>query len=228
MSDTAFSGTSSKALTESPSSAGRIQVFLSDDDPQFSMAAAEMLSPDTSIALVGTGRSVEETLAAVSAQKFDVLVLDIYMSDGESLEAVQDVKLMRPGIKVLVITGGGWKDQQVASIVAGADGFLYKPFTSSDLAKAIKVIHSGKVFFDASALAEALSCPTCDAAANARSLSAEDLSFLELIRGGLSATEIAARLNTGIKAVYQRRYRLKSKLGLRSARELFDWARRRT
>src|SRR5439155_15140014 len=50
-----------------------------------------------------------------------------------------------------------------------------------------------------------------------------DNDFLELIRQGLSNAEIAEKWKTDIKAVYQRRFRLKSKLGLRSARDLVSF-----
>ena len=132
-----------------------IRVYLTDDDDQFAKFVSDMFDNQPGLALEGRAPSLEAALAELASIDPDVLVLDIYMSHGETLEAIPDLKQLCPGMKILVLTGGGWEDQQVASIVAGANGFLYKPFTTSDLARAIRIVHEGKVYFDASALAEA-------------------------------------------------------------------------
>lgn len=199
---------------------GAIRVYLTDDDQQFSVAVGDLLQDQAGIELIGSANSIEKTLSDLASHPIDVLVLDLYMPEGESLEAMTDLRHLVPSIKVLVITGGGWTDQQVASILAGANGFLYKPFTSSDLANSIRIVHSGKAFFDFTAVTRALTVPNVLPAVPHDSLSTEDREFLELIRQGMSCTQIAAKWSIGVKAVYQRRYRLKSKLKLHSARDL--------
>jgi DNA-binding NarL/FixJ family response regulator len=126
-------------------------------------------------------------------------------------------------MKILVLTGGGWANLQVASVLAGAHGFLYKPFTSSDLFRAIRLVHEGKLFFDAAALADALS-PAAVPQTPSPALTEDERQFLGLVRTCRSTAEIAAALNVSLKAVYQRRFRLKRKLGLRSSKDLDGFA----
>jgi two-component system, NarL family, response regulator DevR len=200
-----------------------IRVYLTDDDVQFSKFVVDMLGNQPGLQLTGTAGSLETALSELTQIEPDVLVLDLYMGEGETLEAIPDLKQLHSGMKILVLTGGGWEDQQVASILAGAHGFLYKPFTTSDLVRAIRVLYEGKAYFDAIALAEALS-PAAPAASTTVAVTEEERAFLELLRKGLPTAAIAARLEIGIKAVYQRRFRLKKKLGLRSSRELIGFA----
>ncbi|MFO1501146.1 MAG: response regulator transcription factor [Verrucomicrobiota bacterium] len=204
-------------------SSAKIRVYLADDDEQFSLVVHDLLCTQAGVDLIGSSGTIEKTLHDLAATPVEVLVLDLYMPQGETLECIPDLKRTVPEIKVLVVTGGGWNDQQVASILAGANGFLYKPFTSSDLAKAIQLVHSGKAYFDYAALAAALSSSGSHSTPSVH-LSSEDREFLDLIRQGLTNTAIADQWKTGIKAVYQRRYRLKAKLGLHSARELAHFA----
>ena len=207
-----------------PSLAGEIRVHVADDDEQFSVVVRDLLQSQPGFKLVGFSSSVEATLSGLASTPADVLVLDLYMPEGESLECIADARRLLPGIRVLVTTGGGWADQQVASILAGANGFLYKPFTSSDLTNSIRLIYSGKAFFDLAAVTAALNAPAVPHSVPEEPLSPEDLEFLGLLRRGLSNTEIATMWNTGIKAVYQRRFRLKTKLGLHCARDLTGFA----
>jgi DNA-binding NarL/FixJ family response regulator len=210
---------------ESESAVSSIRVFVTDDDAQFLRFASDLLSVRSGMQVVGVARSMEGTLTELRKVTADVLILDIYIDRGDpsekgmSLEAIPDLKLLQHDLKILVVTGGGWEDQQVSSILAGAHGFLYKPFSSSDLIRAIRHVHTGKVFFDAAAVEKAVDSPKSSPAEQVP-LTAEELEFMDLLRKGLSNLEIAAQLNVGIKAVYQRRFRLRNKLGLRSSREL--------
>jgi DNA-binding NarL/FixJ family response regulator len=200
-----------------------IRVYLTSEDHVFLTAANKLLSEEPGITVLGTGNSIEGTLRDVKQVEPDVLALDVCLGEGACLDAIADLQAMRPRMKVLVITNGGWQDQQVASILAGAHGFVYKPF---ELGRAVKLVRDGKAFFEMSALVEALDRPVASNNLDSPPLSEDECAFLELIRDGLPNAEIARKFNTDIKAVYQRRFRLKSKLDLKSARELIRFAQR--
>jgi DNA-binding NarL/FixJ family response regulator len=212
---------STTASVSAPS--GATSVYLAAQDLEFSTGMVNLLRQQPGLSIVGTTDSLEALLADLKIIESDILLLDICLGDGACLEAVQDIQRLRPRMKILVITEGDWQDQQVASILVGTHGFLYKPYKPSELGKAISLLQDGKVFFDSAALSDSLNVPAPNLAAGLR-LSEEDCQFLELIRQGLSNADIAEKLQIEIKAVYQRRYRLTSKLQLKSARELVTFA----
>ncbi len=213
-----------------------IRVYVTDDDLEFRRVVSHafrrvvnMVASRPSLEVVGMAEDIETTLSDLEKQDVDVLVLDINLGEGaaEGLEAIPDILEMRPNMKVLVVTGGGWDDYEVASVLAGAHGFLYKPFIVSDLPRAIAMLSEGKLYFAAEAQRAALAQLRAPKLANPVSLSPEDEEILESILQDVQPKDFATRLGVGIKAVYQRRFRLKCKLGLSTTRELREFAKSR-
>ena len=77
----------------------------------------------------------EAALAAISARKPSLLVLDIWMQGGgmDGLELLDMVKALDPDLPVLMISGHGNIETAVAAIKRGAYDFLEKPFKSDRL-----------------------------------------------------------------------------------------------
>lgn len=66
------------------------------------------------------------------AEKFDLVITDIFMPDKDGIEVVRDILEHRPDAKVVVISGGGGFQSPVRLLNAaksmGARGILQKPF----------------------------------------------------------------------------------------------------
>jgi len=79
-----------------------------------------------------------ETLAAaaeaVAAERFDALVLDMNLPDGNGIDFVETVRRSDPEVAIIVITGAGDIPVAVDAMRRGADNFLTKPFDSASLA----------------------------------------------------------------------------------------------
>src|SRR6201995_4338591 len=77
----------------------------------------------------------EAALAAISARKPALLVLDIWMTGGgmDGLELLDMVKSLDPDLPVLMISGHGNIETAVSAIKRGAYDFLEKPFKSDRL-----------------------------------------------------------------------------------------------
>ena len=75
------------------------------------------------IASVGNGAEAVETADEMLP---DVVVMDVEMPILDGLEATRCIKLAHPEIVVILVSGSA--DFPAASVAAGADGFLTKPF----------------------------------------------------------------------------------------------------
>ena len=72
--------------------------------------------------------SAEEALASLGEDEFDVVLSDIRMPGRSGIEMVADVKRLRPGTPVVLMTAFGSVDSAVEAIRAGAYDYITKPF----------------------------------------------------------------------------------------------------
>lgn len=121
------------------------RVLIVEDDPQMRafFAASVGRSPElTLIAQVGT---VTEALALLNdaSQVVHVLLTDLGLPDGSGLEVIRHARITHPSCEALVISMFGDEDNVLASIEAGALGYIHKDAAPDDIAKTILEMKSG-------------------------------------------------------------------------------------
>lgn len=82
-------------------------------------------------------------LGALKRDPVDVVFTDIYMPEKEGIETIVEMRRDHPGVKIVAMSGGGDVGSmpvlQLAEMV-GADKILTKPFTPSDMERAIDAL----------------------------------------------------------------------------------------
>ena len=83
--------------------------------------------------------SAEKGLAMIRKKEFDIILLDIMLSDGNGLSALKNIKKIAPQVPVIMITGGN--DIRIAEecLKCGAVDYITKPFDFEYLRTAILV-----------------------------------------------------------------------------------------
>ncbi len=86
-----------------------------------------------------TGR-VDDTLAAIATARYDAIVLDLGLPDGDGMDVVKAVR--RPGgaTPILVLTSRDGLRDRVDSLNGGADDYLLKPFAMEELVARLKAL----------------------------------------------------------------------------------------
>jgi len=110
------------------------RILVVDDEP--------VIRRIVDFALSGAGYAVfeaEDAMHAVQAVRtaaptFDLVLLDLTLSDGDGATIIPVIRRHSPGTRVLVVSGLGAMD--AAEI--GADGYLAKPFTKAALLDAVE------------------------------------------------------------------------------------------
>jgi DNA-binding NtrC family response regulator len=114
---------------------------------QFAPSARRVLVVDDEVAVVNSIRKVltrkgyaieeaftcKDALAQVFAQDYDLVLLDMKMSDGNGLDVLQRIKAKRPNLRVVIVTGYASVDTAVEAIQKGASDYMAKPFTPEEL-----------------------------------------------------------------------------------------------
>jgi DNA-binding NarL/FixJ family response regulator len=95
--------------------------------------------------LVSSVATVAEAKAAFNGatQGIDVLLIDLGLPDGSGLEVIRHARQCNPACEALVISMFGDEDNVLASIEAGALGYIHKDAAPDDIAKTILEMKGG-------------------------------------------------------------------------------------
>jgi CheY-like chemotaxis protein len=117
-----------------------LSVLVADDASQIHATVSACLEPfGHSIAYASTGRQAANLLQDIV---FDLVITDVVMPDGDGLEVIQAAKRAQPGVRIIVMSGGGLYLQPADCIkmatTLGAHAAVAKPFKCGDLIAAIE------------------------------------------------------------------------------------------
>ncbi len=114
-----------------------------EDDPAFRERYAGILSGDPAfevVASVGTGK---DGLALLESLKPDVLLVDLGLPDISGIEIIREASRSLPSAECMVVTVFGDEEHVLASIEAGASGYLLKDATSENFLSGIRELIAG-------------------------------------------------------------------------------------
>src|SRR6186997_2375082 len=108
-----------------------IRVLVVDDERTLRESCASVLQMDGyNVTLVGRG---EEALDTVKRRKFDIILVDLYMSQVSGLEILQAALGAQKETIVVVMTGNPSVTTSIEALRAGAWDYLPKPFSATHL-----------------------------------------------------------------------------------------------
>src|SRR5512140_1838069 len=105
MTQTAHDGRMVAASSERDPAAGVTRVLLVDDHRAFSEALAMAIDSFPDLTCVGTPTTITDALAVIPQAGPDVVLMDIYLPDGNGIEAIAGIRALQPGVRILVMTG---------------------------------------------------------------------------------------------------------------------------
>lgn len=198
---------------------------MADDHMIVREGLKQILAKSGDLEVAGEAANGNDVLQMVRDGEWDVLVTDMSMPGRNGLELIKLVKAARPKLPVLVLSMYGEEQFAVRAIRAGASGYLNKESASDQLVSAIRKIAGGGVYVSA-AVSEALLRNVRDGERRLphEQLSDRELQVLQLIAGGQSVNDIAARLNLSPKTVSTHKTRLLEKMNMSNQAELIRYA----
>lgn len=166
------------------------------------------LSLNEEVVVIGEAGDGVETLEKAKELNPDIILLDISMPKLDGMEVLQIIKKRSPDIKVLILTAHYENEYIQAMKDKGADGYLLKNTTLTELNTAITRISIGKkYFFDIDNSSIDLSRPE---------LTDREIQILRMLANELSTKEIAEKLNLSSRTVDSHRENIKKKLNVTS------------
>ncbi|NQT36545.1 MAG: sigma-54-dependent Fis family transcriptional regulator [Planctomycetes bacterium] len=114
----------------------RASLLLVDDDRQVLGSMADWLREQGF--QLDTASTFSEAIAAVGRKKFDLVLADIRLPDGDGFDILAHCRQHHPNMSVILLTGYGTVETAIEAIRAGAFDFLTKPLIDEELEMAIE------------------------------------------------------------------------------------------
>jgi DNA-binding NarL/FixJ family response regulator len=173
-----------------------------------------------------------ELLSLLNKVNPDLIILDLSMPNLRGIEAIPEIRHIRPNAKVLMLTMHKEEEYLYQAISAGADGYLLKDDAEKELFLAIEHIQSGKIYIspglaDQSMQNWARMRRGEDNVRSADALTVRQREILKLIAEGKSNKEIGDLLYISVRTVERHRANMMSKLNVRKTAELVQYALRK-
>jgi len=195
-------------------------ILLADDHVMFRQGIKKIIEESNNLKIVGEVGNGLELLEFLKNHPVDMVILDISMPDMRGIEATREAKVIRPDIKVLILTMHKNTEYLQHSIKAGADGYLVKEESDTELLTAINKVLQGDLY-----ISHALSLElTDDFLRKGRKnfkhpfdgLTIREREVLKLIAEGKSSKDIAGLLFISPRTAEHHRTNIRKKLGLQS------------
>jgi len=173
----------------------------------------------------GDASTIQETLRLVREQDWDVVVLDISLGDRSGLEIMRELKQIRPGLPVLVLSMHSEEEFVRRALKAGASGYVTKDSPRAELVKAVSKVMSGGRYLSAT-FAEKLIFDFAIGSSRPphEGLSNREFEVFRLIASGKTVGEIANILSLSDSTISTYRARIMEKMGMKTSAELTHYA----
>ena len=135
---------------------GPVRVMLVEDNAGVRRAVAALLEASGDLQVCAEAATVAEAGPLAEASQPDVVVVDLRLPDGSGVEVGREVRARHAGTRVVLLTSASEEDALVASLLAGASGYLVKQVLGSDLVGTVRAVARGETLVDPAAGAAAI------------------------------------------------------------------------
>jgi DNA-binding NarL/FixJ family response regulator len=216
-----------------------VRVMVVDDHPIWRDAAARTLS-EAGYSVVATAGNGAQALRVAAATRPDVVLLDLNLPDLPGAQVTRQLLAALPGLRVLILSASGERQDVLDAVTAGASGYLLKSAEPSELTAAVHSTATGRAVFtpglaglvlgEYRRLAQSGTHGAggqgggSTAGPRAPQLTERETEVLRLVATGLTYPQIAERLSLSPRTVQNHVQDTLSKLQLHNKAQLVRYA----
>jgi DNA-binding NarL/FixJ family response regulator len=202
-----------------------IRVLVAEDHPVVRSGLLQLLGNVDQVDVVGAAAGGEEAVRLATAERPDVVLMDLEMPDLDGIEATRRIRAAAPGVNVVLLTAFSDRKRILDAIDAGAVGYLLKDVEPDELVRGLEAAARGE---------SPLSPKAAQALVTARGghgdkpqLTPREDEVLTLVAEGLPNKLIARRLEISEKTVKAHLTSIFQRIGVTDRTQAALWARRR-
>lgn len=205
------------------------RIVIAEDHTILRDGLRALIASDTSLQVVGEARDGLEAIRLAETLKPDLVLMDLSMPRMSGMAAIQEIKRNSPEIKILVLTVHRTEEYILAALKAGADGYVVKDATHSELMLGIQGVLSGKSFLSPEISEKVIEGylegkKTLKTSTPWETLTHREQEILKMIAEGYRNRDIADYLCISVKTVEKHRANLMKKLDLHTIPALTAFA----
>lgn len=198
-----------------------VTIVLADDHAVVRSGLQLLLDAEPDFEVVAVAGDVETALRYVRGHRPKILILDLNMPGGSSLDAIPEVKKISPVSEVVVLTMQDDPAFARQALAAGARAYVLKEAADAELVEAVRRAAAGDTYLNPQLGARLASEP---ADRPPDDLSEREVEVLRLIALGHTNSEIAGQLFLSVRTVETHRAHIQQKLRLSARSELVRYA----
>jgi two-component system NarL family response regulator len=203
--------------------AKKIGIIIADDHAVLRESLSALLGAQHDFRVLGSARNGTEALQMVQQQHPDVLVLDLFMPDGDGFEVLRTLDRAGSRVASVVLTASENQSDYVQAVRLGARGLVLKGDPPENLFGAIRAVANGELAFSNEIAHQVLTSMVSESRREASSidrLSERERQIATLVAQGLKNKDIAAQLNISENTVKRHLQSIFNKTGARDRLEL--------
>lgn len=200
------------------------RILIADDHQLLADACKNLLEPEFFVVGVVTdGRDLAE---AVDAFRPDIVLLDIYMPHLNGLDAGEQVKKRRPGIKLIFLTMTLAADIAAEAFRRGASGYVLKQSAGTELLLAVRKVNRGESYLSPLIAKETVTflLNKGEPFTQEKRITKRQSEILQLLAEGLSMKQVANVIDVRPGTVAFHKYRMMETLNITTNAELLGYA----
>ncbi len=210
------------------STSPQTRVMIVDDHAIMRDGLKEVLERSGDFEVVGQARDGVEAVEMAQSLRPDVVIMDVLMPLKNGIDACQEIVDALPETRVLMLTASTDEEAVVASVAAGATGYLQKYSGKEKLLATIRDVVEGEFRVPGDVMRRALAGTraTSDEAAMSGldRLTEREREILKLVAEGRSYAEIAEARGNRPLTIRNMVYSIRGKLGAKTKQEMVVWA----
>lgn len=190
-----------------------MKILLADDHFLVLDGLEVLLSTFDFVEETGRALNFNEIKNNIEKQHFDVLLLDIHFGKHDGREIIQEIKTVRPDMKIIALTSHADSVTIKSSINAGFDGYLLKIDGREEIEKALKAVTNNERYFSTKTQQVFFEMSTTK---NKMELTDREKEILQLIVEEKTTKEIAEHLCLSEKTIESHRSSIMIKLEVKN------------
>jgi two-component system response regulator NreC len=203
-----------------------IRVLLADDHCILRQGVRALLERE-GIECVGEAADGHEAVRLAKIHHPDVVILDLAMPHLNGVDAGAEIVRACPGTAIIMLTIHDEKQQVLAALRAGIQGYVLKTRAVAELLQAISEVVNGGIYLSAGVTRLVVEAYVTRSDVLPNPLAPREREVLQLVAEGKTAKEIAERLSLTLKSAESYKARIMNKLDIHSTAGLVRYAIRK-
>jgi DNA-binding NarL/FixJ family response regulator len=204
------------------------KVLIVEDHPLFRAMLVQLIDQELGMAVCGETDNISDAMGIIGQTHPDVVIIDLTLQGSSGIELLKDLKKRRISLPVLVLSMHSEDLYAERVLRAGAKGYLSKLAPPAEVALALRKVATGGIYVSERVNAALLGrIGRADEAVRPTGLdllSDREIEVFQLFGLGMNSREISERTNLGTSTVDSYRARIREKLGIKNAAELYQRA----